>query len=73
MANSNPTDQSENLDCSAGLKQPPDWGLSGDRCHVDASITHSPHKPNTQPTYEMVNDREKRDADTAAQAYMQVV
>ena len=26
-------------------------------CHVDASITHSPRKPKTKPTYEIVIDR----------------
>jgi hypothetical protein len=34
-------------------------------------ITHSPRKPKTKPTYEIVNDREERDDD--AQADMQVV
>ncbi len=41
--------------------------------HVDASITHSPRKPKTQPTYEVVNDREERDDESDAQAHMQVV
>ncbi len=41
--------------------------------HVDASITHSPRKPKTRPTYEVVNDREERDDESDAQAHMQVV
>lgn len=30
-------------------------------CHVDVSITQSPHKPKTRPAYEVVSDREERD------------
>lgn len=41
--------------------------------HVDASITHSPRKPKTKPTYEIVNDREERDDESDAQAEMRVV
>ena len=26
-------------------------------CHIDASMTHSPRKPKTKPSYEVVNDR----------------
>jgi len=42
-------------------------------CHIDASITHSPRKPRTKPTYEVVNDREDRNDETDAQANMKVV
>jgi transposase, IS5 family len=28
-------------------------------CHIDASITHSPRKPKTKPSYEVLNDREE--------------
>jgi IS5 family transposase len=42
-------------------------------CHVDASITHSPRKPKTQPSYEVVNDREERDDESEAQANMRVI
>lgn len=42
-------------------------------CHIDASITHSPRKPKTKPTYEVVNDREDRDDETHAQENMKVV
>ena len=42
-------------------------------CHVDASITHSPRKPKTKPTYEIVNDRDERDDEPDAQAEMKVV
>ena len=42
-------------------------------CHVDASITHSPRKPKTKPTYEMVNDREEREDEPEAQAEMKVI
>lgn len=41
--------------------------------HVDASLTPSPRKPKTQPTYEVVSDREERNDETEAQAAMQVV
>ena len=34
-------------------------------CHVDASITQSPRKPKTRPAYEVVSDREERDAQPA--------
>ncbi len=42
-------------------------------CHVDASITHSPRKPKTKPSYEVVNDREERDDESSAQAAMRVI
>ena len=42
-------------------------------CHVDASITHSPRKPKTKPTYEIVNDHDERDDEPDAQAEMKVV
>jgi transposase, IS5 family len=42
-------------------------------CHVDASVTHSPRKPKTRPTYEVVNDRQERDDESDAQAHMRVV
>jgi IS5 family transposase len=42
-------------------------------CHVDASITHSPRKPKTKPTYEIVNDRDERDDEPDAQAQMKVI
>jgi len=41
--------------------------------HVDASITLSPRKPKTKPTYEVINDREERDDESDAQAEMRVV
>ncbi len=41
--------------------------------HVDASITHSPRKPRTRPTYEVVNDREDRNDETDAQENMKFV
>ena len=37
-------------------------------CHVDGSVTHSPRKPKTKPTYEIVSDREERDGEADAQA-----
>ena len=42
-------------------------------CHVDASITHSPRKPKTKPTYEIVNDQDERDDEPDAQAQMKVI
>jgi len=42
-------------------------------CHIDASITHSPRKPKTKPTYEVVNDRDDRDDEIHAQENMKVV
>jgi len=42
-------------------------------CHIDASITHSPRKPKTKPTYEVVHDREDHDDETNAQANMKVI
>ena len=42
-------------------------------CHVDASITHSPRKPKTKPTYEIVTDREERDDEADAQANLRVI
>ena len=42
-------------------------------CQVDASITHSPRKPKTQPTYEIVTDREERDDEADAQADLRVI
>jgi len=42
-------------------------------CRVDASITISPRKPKTKPTYEVINDREERDDESDAQAEMRVV
>ena len=41
--------------------------------HIDASITHSPRKPKTKPSYEVVNDREERDDESSAQAAMRVI
>lgn len=41
--------------------------------HVDASITPSPRKPKTKPTYEVVHDREERDDEAAAQANRRVI
>lgn len=41
--------------------------------HIDASITHSPRKPKTKPSYEVVNDREERDDESDAQAAMRVI
>lgn len=42
-------------------------------CHIDASITHSPRKPKTKPTYEIVNDRDEQDDELEAQAEMNVI
>lgn len=42
-------------------------------CHIDASITHSPRKPKTKPSYEVVNDREEQDDEPSAKAAMQVI
>lgn len=42
-------------------------------CHIDASITQSPLKPKTKPSYEVVNDREDRDDEGDAQAAMRVI
>ena len=42
-------------------------------CHVDASITHSPRKPKTRPSYEVVADREDRDDEEEAKAAMRVI
>ena len=42
-------------------------------CHVDASITQSPRKPKTKPSYEVVSDREDRDDESDAQAAMRVI
>ena len=42
-------------------------------CHVDASITHSPRKPKTRPSYEVVADREDRDDEEDAKAAMRVI
>ena len=41
--------------------------------HIDASITHSPRKPKTKPSYEVVNDREERDDESSAQVAMRVI
>jgi len=41
--------------------------------HIDASIAHSPRKPKTKPSYEVVNDRDERDNETDAQANMRVI
>lgn len=41
-------------------------------CHVDASITHSPRKPKTRPSYEVAADREDRDDEKEAKAVMRV-
>jgi len=41
--------------------------------HIDASITHSPRKPRTKPTYEVVGDREDRDDEADAHENMKVV
>ncbi len=42
-------------------------------CHIDASITHSPRKPKTKPSYEVVRDREERDDASSAQEVMKVI
>lgn len=43
-------------------------------CHVDASITQSPHKVKTkQPSYEVVDDREDRDDEDEAKTVMRVI
>jgi IS5 family transposase len=42
-------------------------------CHLDASITYSPRKPKTKPTYEIVSDREERDDEAEAQANLRVI
>jgi IS5 family transposase len=42
-------------------------------CHIDASITLSPRKPKTKPSYEVVNDREEQDDEPSAKVAMQVV
>jgi len=42
-------------------------------CHIDASITHSPPKPKTKPSHEVINDREEQDDEPSAKAAMQVV
>lgn len=42
-------------------------------CHVDASITQSPRKPKTKPTYEVVSDREERDDEPDAKEAMRVI
>jgi IS5 family transposase len=39
-------------------------------CHVDASITHSPRKPKTRPSYEVVANREDRNDEEDAKAAM---
>ena len=39
-------------------------------CHVDASITQSPRKPKTRPTYEVVSNREDHDDEANAQLEM---
>ena len=40
---------------------------------MDASITQSPRKPKTKPSYEVVSDREDRDDESDAQAAMRVI
>ncbi|MFO1289616.1 MAG: IS5 family transposase [Nitrosomonas sp.] len=42
-------------------------------CHVDASITQSPRKPKTKPTYEVVSDREERDDEPNTKEAMRVI
>lgn len=42
-------------------------------CHVDASVTHSPRKPKTKPTYEIVTDREERDDEADAQPDLRII
>ncbi len=42
-------------------------------CHIDASITLSPQKPKTKPSYEVANDREEQDDEPSAKVAMQVV
>ena len=43
-------------------------------CHVDASITQSPRKPKTKPSYEVVNDRKDQgDDEDEAKAAMRVI
>lgn len=41
--------------------------------HIDASITRSPRKPENEPSYAVVNDREERDDESDAQAVMCVI
>lgn len=43
------------------------------RDRIDASITHSPRKPKTKLSYEVINDREERDDESDAQAAMRVI
>ena len=40
--------------------------------HVDASLTHSPRRPKSRPTYEVVNDREEREDESEAQTDMRI-
>ena len=42
-------------------------------CHIDVSITQSPRKPKTKPSYEVVNDREDRDDEKDAKMTMRVI
>ncbi len=42
-------------------------------CHIDASITHSPRKPKTKPSYEVVNDHGEQKDESSAQEAMQVI
>ena len=41
--------------------------------HIDASITQSPRKPKTKPSYEVINDRAESDDEFEAQEAMQVI
>ena len=40
---------------------------------LQTAITHSPRKPKTKPSYEVVNDREEREDESSAQAAMRVI
>lgn len=42
-------------------------------CHVDASLTHSPRKPKTKLTYEIVSDREERNDEPDAKSDLRVI
>ncbi len=42
-------------------------------CHIDASITHSPRKPKTKPSYEVINDRDTLDDEPEAREAMRVI
>ena len=42
-------------------------------CHVDASITQSPRKPKTKPSYEVVSDGKSEMMNLMRQAAMRVI